>query len=299
MTARRGRAKRASAQPVRPKRPAVRPQEVPRSRRVKVGLWAGGVVTAVVVAVVGAIGTGLAQRVLPALFPAPAPSTSQAVTPSSSQAAKPQIEVDDLVISTPNQGVNPSTSIDLKLRNIGTQLTIVKRAVLTIRRSAPLPLCASQGFLPASAVYGTVLPTNPAPGQQVTVSLSEQISAGQADRFKLTLSLPPQALHTGTIFLYSIDISLLHDASSTSVNAGHVTLLMPTIPPANQFSDDLYFLTPYDVQHKSQDFGFLGSSGISTTFACLRSNNAKLREFLAAPGYSAQELKNMVAQLAS
>lgn len=285
MSARRGGAKGGSAQ-------QARPQDVRRGRIVKISLWTGGVVTAVVIAVVSTIATGLAQR----LFPASAPSSSEAGSPSSSQAAKPRIEVDDLVIRPPHK-LNSPTLIDLKLRNIGTQLTIVKRAVLTIRRSAPLPLCASQGFLGPSAVYGVVLPTNPAPGRQVMVSLSEQIPAGRADRFKLALSLPPQAHKTGTNFLYSIDVSLLHDSSNTPVNAGHVTLLMPMIPPADQPSIDPYFLTRFNVQHKKQAFGFTGS--VSTILGCMRSNNAKLRAFLATPGFSAQELKNVVAQLAS
>ncbi len=252
------------------------PQDQRPKKIAKLGLWAGGVITAMVIAAATVIGNGFGHRISPG------------PPPSASPAARPQIEVDDLLVNPPNNPSSPML-IDIKLRNIGDQLTIVKRAVLTIRRSAPLPVCLSQGILPLSNTYGAFLPISPAPNQQVTLSLSDQIPAGQADRFELALRLPPLATRGQYLYLYSIDISLLHDASSKAVNAGHVILLMPDAADADQ-----YFLTRIDNAGRAQISAIQGPGA----FTCLRSNATQLREFLSLPGARAQELTNVLSQLA-
>lgn len=154
-----------------------------------------------------------------------------AAGPSGTSVRAAKIGVVDMLVDTP-EDKGPPVSLDIKVLNTGTQRSIIKRAVVSIRELSMLTVCAGQsgGGLDVSATYGLTLPVHPTPGQKVEIPLSQEIGPDEADRFKVGMRLPKTAMLIGNpdadkLFIYRIDVELIRDKNSKVVSAGEAVVV--------------------------------------------------------------------------
>jgi hypothetical protein len=154
--------------------------------------------------------------------------------PSPKAAPRADLQVIDLAV-TGGDDDSPLQAIDVTVRNAGDLVSIVKRMGLRIRASAPLKVCTGGGAgpLPSSQRYEALLPLRPAPGQRVEVKLSQQVGAGEVDRFTVALNVPDTALFRTR--LYQLDVLLYVDTDERPLRAGTVVASAPFPPDEFDF----------------------------------------------------------------
>jgi hypothetical protein len=208
--------------------------------------------------------------------------------PSGTSVRAAKVEVVDMLVDTPKDGERRPVSLDIKVLNTGTQRSIIKRAVVTIRKFSMLTVCAGEGGgLDVSATYGLKMPTHPIPGQRIEIPVSQQIGPDEADRFKLNLRLPEAAAwvggnpDAGKLFIYHIGVELVRDKDSTKLEAGEAVAALPTtvLPDRQEF-----FYTKEFARHPNRADTILAPEDIPEFNKCLKSNNAILYKFMSVDG---------------
>ncbi|GAA1790386.1 hypothetical protein GCM10009735_22480 [Actinomadura chokoriensis] len=222
--------------------------------------------------------------------------------PSQKNASEAEIEIVDMLVDTPPAGRRLPASLDIKLLNTGDRRSVIKRAIVSIRKFSLIEVCFSQGGgLDVSATYGLTMPVHPTPGQELEVPLSQEIGPDEADRFKLNLRLPEAAAEVGRnldaerFFVYHIGVQLVRDRESHKVNAGDAVVVLPgpfTVNPQDFFLTKEFDRHPnrYDAYHPTPQ-------EMSHIRECLASNNTILHGFMSVNGAKPTWFSQIKSQL--
>src|SRR5262245_4521723 len=147
-------------------------------------------------------------------------------------------EVLEVVDLAATGGGDDPPAVDVSVRNIGDAVSVVTGTVLRVRDYVLIGPCVSSAALPPSAEYDVELPADPEQGETVEAKLSQQIPAGEADRFLLRMHVPPMKAAQGSR-LYALDVALRHDAASEPVPAGTAIVAVPDLPDESFFPGHL------------------------------------------------------------
>ena len=121
--------------------------------------------------------------------------------------------------------------VQVAVRNVGDQVSVVSRARITIRDYARLRVCEAGGALSVSASYDVTLPFDPRPGEVIEVDLAQEIERDRADRFEFSMQTPDPDLTLGT-HLYQLQVTLVRDGDNP-LPAGVAIVAAPlfNVPP--------------------------------------------------------------------
>lgn len=131
-----------------------------------------------------------------------------------------------------------TAAVVLTLRNAGKEVSVVNRADVVIENYDAL---SADGCIPGagpiaiSADYDARLPPVAHPGEQINVSLSQELRPNTADRIRIGFALddpgPTRVFDngdgTGQSRLYVLRIDLYHDGRKTPLRASRVLLALP------------------------------------------------------------------------
>lgn len=152
----------------------------------------------------------------------------------------PQLERIDLIAH--NGPLPHHASLEVMVHNGGLGRSVVSRAKIEILHVSTLPYCFTQGDLPVTERYGAQLPIDAAPGTAVEVPVHEQLAADRADRFEIALGVvgdnPNVDDELPGLYLFEVDVSLIHDGSRKPLPMGRALVSLPGLPFAS-----VYFLT--------------------------------------------------------
>ncbi|HEU4449575.1 MAG TPA: hypothetical protein VFR63_06300 [Gaiellaceae bacterium] len=190
---------------------------------------AAGWVTEHIVAVGGAgIISGVGTALVVTWLVGPDGGRTQAL----SAPRQTQLEVVDLAVR--NDGEGPP-EIDVTLKNGGNLVSVVKGATFRILRYEAIEhgrRCYQGGEpLPAGKRYRLALPLDDVEGQEVTVKLTRELRANEADRFAFKVSLASDRyvdrVFLGPSRLVQLEVLLEHDSNAEPLLAGRVLLAVP------------------------------------------------------------------------
>jgi hypothetical protein len=152
------------------------------------------------------------------------PITSAIVQSRSSDATVELVDV-----SVRDSADKATTTLDIKVRNTGEEVALVKEATLGVKKVWELRTGnrGTGGFLPSSHNYDVRLSTSGAPYTK-TAKLSQSIEPNEVDRFTITLNLKrgadPNKTHA---FLMTLELVSNEDAEITS---SRNLLFVPWLP---------------------------------------------------------------------
>jgi hypothetical protein len=118
--------------------------------------------------------------------------------------------------------------VQVALRNVGDQVSVVTGARLEVLDHAFFPVCEAGGPLEVSRTYDVPLPLDPDPGQLIGVDVAQDVEPAQADRFEFSMQIPNPQEITGT-HLYRLGVSLIRDGSAETLDAGNVIIGAPVL----------------------------------------------------------------------
>jgi hypothetical protein len=127
-------------------------------------------------------------------------------------------------------------TLDLKLRNVGGQVSVLTGVTITVRSSGALHPCWTRDpgwwdYLSASAAYPVSLPAGAPRGTTITAPVSQKMAPNSADDFQVTVGLrrgdDDWGGVDGTYWAYAVDLGVLHDGASAPVSAGSAVLFVP------------------------------------------------------------------------
>jgi hypothetical protein len=239
-------------------------------------VWIGTLLTAVITAFLVALAGGFGQHI--AADGGHAPKLPAGV---------PKLEVDAVRIQSTRDTTKP-LKLDFTLRNIGSQLAVITATRLTVQQFAELPHCLSQGSLPSTGIYHANMPTDPPPGTRIDIPVSQQIGPDAADRFDVSLRLPPD--HAETAYVYRVHIEFLYDNAIKPLSAGQALITLPIVP------DGTYFWTKAD-RVKGDPIGLFMGSAIPQISKCMIENSDRLRTILSMRGIRTTPLASVPSQL--
>jgi hypothetical protein len=128
--------------------------------------------------------------------------------------------------------------VQVTLRNIGDQVSVVTGAELEILDHAHLPQCwPGAGPTPVSQTYDAVLPLVPRSHETIAVDVAQDIAPNGTDRFEFALQLPDPDEADGIRF-YQLRVSLIRDGSH-KMDAGIVVVGAPEVYDAKPSPEDL------------------------------------------------------------
>lgn len=192
-----------------------------------------------------------------------------------SPSPSPQIEVDYTSYTPPQYAATPY-KIDTELRNTGNELAIITALRIQVQQTLKLPICFSQGDLPATGSFVINIKAGAKPGNVITVPVHQQIGPDEADRFIVELN-GPQAQNE-TIYMYRVRLSLLYDTANTpAIPVGELLMAFPVSP------DNEYFWTRADVSNNGSRMSYMGSE-VPQIKSCMIGNSRKLQSFLTLGG---------------
>jgi hypothetical protein len=158
-----------------------------------------------------------------------------------------------------------------------------------------------QGDLPVARSFGITLPRNARHGTVVQSGpLRRFLRPDEVERLAFRFHLPPPLQHGKPVgwqfdednYFYRLDLSVLHDANSTPVAVGTVILALPFGASEDQIWTSEDRRTAAAAQKKQLNWHVP-----PRVIACMKSNSAKLRAFLAGPGERSTELESLGHQL--
>lgn len=212
-------------------------------------------------------------------------------SPDPQPSAAPRIEVDDVQVQDDNTGDNKTGSalVTVKLRNTGNQIAIIKSATFSIKQSAVLPHCLSQGSLATSGTYPVTLPPDPRPGTAVQAPISQQEPPDSADSFSFRLGLPEGPLEG--ISFYDMTMTLAYDNVRLPVNAGSLLVSLPDDP------DSQYVWTKTDeITHMA---GQAATASQAAAWShCLVGNSTAIRAMLSSTAARSEGVATIQSQMA-
>jgi hypothetical protein len=134
------------------------------------------------------------------------------VTVESWAQAHPNVETD---------GLPGYDTLDFKVQNVGGQLAVISAVRIQIEKIKPIYQSGILAYLPPSAQYYFTLPFKDGP---CSAPVSEEVAAGQADRFDLNLELSG-ATAPNQPYQYNVELSLVYGQGAL-LSAGDETLLL-------------------------------------------------------------------------
>lgn len=203
----------------------------------------------------------------------------------------PKIELDDVQVTSADTAHSTDgtrtliSKIYFSLRNTGNQLAIIRSVRMKVEHFTQIPICYAQGDLPTTGNYNAELPLHPRLGSVIGIHVSQQAPIDSADRFEISLRIPPDL--SETIYVYQLRISLFYDNLSTPLDAGDVILAMP-FDPGNNY----YLWTRAYRANQARPFYYMGKE-ITEITKCMVGNSQKLRSFLSLPGIRSQGLASL------
>lgn len=195
-------------------------------------------------------------------------------------AAAARLEVVDLSVRGGRGAPEPRDElleqIDLTVRNAGDLVAVVTGAQLRVRAFGEVRICQGGSALDPSASYDVLMPGEPRIGQLIDARVSQQIAAGEADRFTLSLDVSPRDRQLG-LFLYQLDVLLRTGAGSAPLDAGTVLVSVPRPPTAADFPT-------------AADADALAQPGNEEVRACYERNERTLARMVALDGARGADL---------
>jgi hypothetical protein len=204
-----------------------------------------------------------------------------------------QLEPAGLVAYNAYDGAAPQ--LEVTLHNTGTGLAVLESANVLVHRVAVLRKCFSAGVVPLGGTYTVPIPAKPRAGEIIQAPLHEQVAANSADRFRLSLGTP--GARTASINLLQLDISIVHDHSSTPIRLGPVLIATPIVP-----DPDGYFLTRRQlsrgvIESEAYIFPATGRSLYEDLAPCWRINGLRLKEMAALKGARSSTLQTATTEV--
>jgi hypothetical protein len=106
-------------------------------------------------------------------------------------------------------------SLDIKLRNTGNEIAIIKRIELTIRnRWLIVPDDEAKTILIPSGEYDIKVDTTVVPGDVITKDISQQLAPSAADRILFRIGTPERKLLT---YVYMVDLAIVYDEDNKTI----------------------------------------------------------------------------------
>ena len=159
-----------------------------------------------------------------------------------------RLEVVDLaVVQGDTQAVTPDNNqwelvppkVQITLKNIGDQVSVITGARLEVVDFTHLPICwGAGGALEASQTYDVVLPENPKLHEVIEVDVAQEVERDRADKFELAMQVHDADPALGT-YLYRLKVSLTRDGGAESIEVGHVVVAAPLLNAVPFSRDEL------------------------------------------------------------
>jgi hypothetical protein len=164
--------------------------------------------------------------------------------------------------------------IEISMRNIGRQVSVVKRAEFRVRAMQTIDThCRGAGAaLPISQTYDLQLPAYDGIGQVAGVTVRQQLKPNEADAFAFSVGLTGARLGDEDPRLYQLDALVYHDSEPKPIEAGTIILAVSTPGLAA-------FIPSEDADSQERD--------------CTRSNVEALRTMLSLGGVRARDLEEL------
>jgi hypothetical protein len=254
-------------------------------------IWAHPVIVGSIITVLGGLGLIYSTHFL---------GMDQQQSPGTAKASAPHVEVDHVSLTpaiaktSPNGVIFGPFKIDIKLLNTGAQLAAINSARLIIQKSVVLPQCASQGNFTATGAYRANMPTDPSPGQVVSISVSQLVQPGGADRFDLLLQTRLLRNSLGySVHLYRIHIYLTYNVGTKPLDIGEVLVYFPFAPGSGEYYWSRYYAARPQLVNNTVGAGF-----VPRYKRCAIKNSYALHSILPLPAMRTSELASIPAQLA-
>ncbi|MFY1599668.1 hypothetical protein [Micromonospora sp. WMMD737] len=151
---------------------------------------------------------------------------------------KTELEVVDLAVVAGKDADKPMSptgefevvppKIQVVLRNIGDQVSVVTGAELEVLDYAYLPQCQKgAGPIMVSQRYNAVLPLDPRPHETIPVRTVQEIGPNSTDRFEIAIQLHNPDAANG-VHMYRLKVSLIRDGAKR-IDAGVAVVGAPTV----------------------------------------------------------------------
>lgn len=205
--------------------------------------------------------------------------------------SSPRLELDNVQVhpKTSERHGLPSFAdqIFFSLRNTGNQLAIITGLKLQVQQFAQIPVCYSSGSLGTTGWSTVGLPTNPSPGDVVTVPVSQLVAPDSADKFEVSIHLSKTA--QGVQF-YRLHAWIIYD-EQVALKAGYLLASLPVEP-----QDGGYYWTREDQADPGRLKPF--TANLQSLSHCLIANSERLRTILSLPGNRSTGLASLPTTLA-
>jgi hypothetical protein len=211
---------------------------------------------------------------------------NDAASPGRTSRAPEKLDVIDLAVAggTPPSYKNSAepppgrpSQLDVTLRNVGSSVSVLKRAELKVLDFGLIEICQAGGGLEPTAAYDVTLPSEPKIGETIDAKVSQQIKPNEADRFLLRLNVSNEAMQFGS-HLYQLDVRLYHDTSETPLELGKVVVSLPYDP------------SPQDFPAANAQYYPEKERNLASPWGCYVKNEAEMRRLLSREGVRSSEL---------
>jgi len=202
-----------------------------------------------------------------------APNPSQATNSSSASSASVDNRVASVSVVEASEQV-PAPTLNIKIRNVGAQVSVVTSVTMTVQSYGVLTICEAGGALQTSATYPVTLPVPAAPGDVITVPVSHELGPNAADSFDITAGVGNQIDSSSAapgFYVYVLTLAILHDGSTTPVPAGEAVLVVPAYTETAGIPDYSNFLVDEEgAGFDEEDYG--------RVLPCYRANRDLLQQ---------------------
>ncbi|MCZ2857814.1 hypothetical protein [Blastococcus sp. VKM Ac-2987] len=117
--------------------------------------------------------------------------------------------------------------VQVRVRNVGDQVSVISGARLKIVDYQLLPYCEAGGTLTVSETYDVSLPATPAPNPTLDVFVSQEVGQGETDFFEFALQVPDEDRTLAGSHAYQLSVEILHDGQESGMEAGTAIIESP------------------------------------------------------------------------
>ena len=150
--------------------------------------------------------------------------------------------------------MKPTPAIDIRLRNVGSDVAFLTQVTLAIEYAGVLAICeAGGGHVASSFTYPVKMPMDVEAGDQIETEVSQELRPNTVDRFKIRVGLDgsqsspnwvdPEAGDTQPIEFYAfiVAVTLTRDGVE-DIDVGRAALVIPVHAQSGQLEDYSLFL---------------------------------------------------------
>jgi len=186
-------------------------------------------------------------------------------------------------------------SVDITLRNAGTQQAILTQARVDITKFVFLPACKWGSDIPVSGSYQVDLPDNPEPNASIDTVLHQQLAADDNTRFTLEFGTPkshagPTATNPGPsevadldAYAYKVRITLIQDGSRPPIDAGEFLVVGPDDFLLNHYMPETVTDpdgSRYTREESLRSWAGANDDAYEKALKCITGNTDRLRDIL-------------------